>query len=110
MPSRLRVGKKTGAKVAGAPGPRQRARPADDLQTIPGVGPSIAQDLRDLGIRRVTDLRRRDPERLYLRLIALRGAHQDRCLLYVFRCAVYYASSERPRRELLDWWRWKDRR
>ena len=27
----------------------------DDLETIPGVGPSIAEDLRELGIRRVAD-------------------------------------------------------
>jgi len=47
---------------------------------------------------------------MYRRLITLRGAHQDRCLLYVFRCAVYFASTPRPRRDLLDWWRWKDRR
>jgi hypothetical protein len=109
MPSGLRVRKKTAAKVARAGGRRQRPRP-DDLQTIPGVGPSIARDLRDLGVRRVADLKGRDPERLYRRLIALRGAHQDRCLLYVFRCAVYFASTDRPRRELLDWWRWKDQR
>jgi hypothetical protein len=98
------------AKVALAARRRQPSRQADELQTIPGVGPSIAVDLRELGIRRVADLRGRDPERMYRRLIALRGEHQDRCLLYVFRCAVYFASTPRPRRELLDWWRWKDQR
>ncbi len=80
----------------------------DPLQVIPGVGPSIAIDLRELGIHQVSDLRGRSPEAMYDRLIALRGAHQDRCLLYVFRCAVYFASTARPRRVLLDWWRWKD--
>jgi len=98
------------AKVATAGRRRQRPRAQDELQAIPGVGPSIAVDLRELGIRRVADLRGRDPERMYRRLIALRGEHQDRCLLYVFRCAVYFASTPRPRRELLDWWRWKDQR
>jgi hypothetical protein len=82
----------------------------DDLQTIPGVGKSIAVDLRDLGITRVADLRGRDPERLYARINAKRGVRQDPCLLYVFRCAVYYASSRRPKPELLKWWAWKDRR
>lgn len=82
----------------------------DDLQTIPGVGPSIATDLRDLGIRRVADLRARDPERLYARINAKRGVSQDRCLLYVFRCAVYFASTARPKPALLKWWAWKDRR
>jgi hypothetical protein len=86
-----------------------KARRRDPLQRIPGVGPSIAQDLRDLGIRDVPDLRGRDPERLYARMNALRGVRQDPCLLYVFRCAVYFASTARPKPSLLNWWAWKDR-
>ena len=86
-----------------------KARRRDPLQRIPGVGPSIAQDLRDLGIRDVPDLRGRDPERLYARMNALRGVRQDPCLLYVFRCAVYFASAARPKPSLLNWWAWKDR-
>jgi hypothetical protein len=80
-----------------------------DLQTIPGVGPSIARDLGDLGFQRVADLRGRDPERLFADLIVLRGGPVDRCVLYVFRCAVYYADRRRHRPELLKWWNWKDR-
>ncbi len=82
---------------------------SDDLQTIPGVGPSIAEDLRELGIRRAANLKGRDPERLYARINAKRGVVQDRCLLYVFRCAVYFASTKRPKPALLKWWNWKDR-
>jgi len=85
-----------------------RRKPADQLQSIPGIGPSLAIDLRDLGIRRVADLKRRNPERLYARLNRMRG-HQDPCVLYAFRCAVYFARTERPRAELLKWWNWKDR-
>lgn len=85
-----------------------KAPEKNDLQSIPGVGPSIAQDLIDLGIRRVADLRRRSPERLYDRLRALRGQHIDRCALYVFRCAVYFASEPQPDPERLKWWNWKD--
>ena len=81
----------------------------DDLLSIPGVGKSIARDLRDLGIARVADLRRADPEALYNQLCALRGAHIDRCVLYTFRCAVYFASEEEHDPELLKWWNWKDR-
>jgi nucleotidyltransferase/DNA polymerase involved in DNA repair len=36
----------------------------DELQKVPGVGQSIAADLRRLGVRSVKDLARRDPERL----------------------------------------------
>lgn len=45
---------------------------------------------------------------MYLRLCAQEGAHVDRCVLYVFRCAVYYASTDRPDPDLLKWWNWKD--
>ena len=79
-----------------------------DIQRIPGVGPSLAADLVDLGIRRVADLRRRSPERLYDQLIALRGVHQDRCVLYTFRCAVYFATEPNPEPEKLKWWNWKE--
>lgn len=81
----------------------------DDLQSAPGVGPSIAQDLRDLGVTSIAALARRDPERLYRALNQRTGTIQDPCVLYVFRCAVYFARSERPRPELLKWWNWKDR-
>ena len=37
-----------------------------------------------------------DPQALYDRLCEQAGTHVDRCMLYVFRCAVYYAS-EFPR-------------
>jgi len=79
------------------------------LEEIPGVGPSIARDLQDLGIRSVGALRGRDPERLYLELCQRRGTRIDPCVLYTFRCAVYYASTDDPDRELLKWWNWKDR-
>jgi hypothetical protein len=87
-----------------------KRRVGDELQTIPGVGPSIARDLRQLGVRRVADLKQRDPEQLYRRLNQIRGVRQDPCLLYTFRCAVYFASTARPAAERLKWWWWKDQR
>ena len=81
---------------------------ADDLQTIPGIGPSMAQDLRDLGYFTVSELVGQDPELMYKRLCLMHGMHIDRCVLYVFRCAVYFASEEGPEPELLKWWNWKD--
>jgi hypothetical protein len=81
----------------------------DELQTLPGIGPSLAADLRALGVRRVADLKRRNPERLYVELNRLRGEQQDPCVLYAFRCAAYAARVSRPRADLLKWWNWKDR-
>jgi len=81
----------------------------DPLQVIPGIGPSLAADLRALGYRSVRSLRGENPEGMYERLNALRGARQDPCVLYVFRCAVYFASTPEPDPELLKWWVWKGR-
>ncbi len=84
-------------------------KPADsDLQQIPGVGPNIAGHLQTIGIRRVADLRGKDPEELYRSLCRKTGCKLDRCLLYVFRCATYYASTPNPRADRLQWWKWKD--
>lgn len=78
------------------------------LQVIPGVGKSIANDLNRLGIKKVSCLKGQDPEKLYAKFCAMEGRPVDRCLLYVFRCAVYYASHDKHDPELLKWWNWKD--
>jgi hypothetical protein len=80
----------------------------DELRTIPGVGKSIAQDLRSLGITRVEQLRGADPQAMYDRLCQQAGMHIDRCMLYVFRCAVYFASEFPHDPALPQWWAWKD--
>ncbi|NLH41727.1 MAG: pathogenicity locus [Planctomycetes bacterium] len=81
----------------------------DELEQIPAVGKSIARDLRQIGVTSVNQLRDGDPEKLYQRLCDFKASPVDRCMLYVFRCAVYYASSNDPDPELLKWWKWKDR-
>ena len=79
----------------------------DELESIPGIGPSLAADLRGLGIERVSDLEGKDPELLYEILERRAGRHMDRCVLYAFRCAVYSANGGRDV-EKLKWWNWKD--
>ncbi|MBI4417529.1 MAG: helix-hairpin-helix domain-containing protein [Ignavibacteriales bacterium] len=85
-----------------------KQRVLNELQTIPSVGPSIARDLWELGIRRVADLKHKDAQRLYKRRCAQMGKPIDRCLLYTFRCAVYFASRKKHDPKLLKWWNWKD--
>ena len=77
------------------------------LQAIPGVVPSIATDLLDLGIIKVEDLRDKNPQKLYDDLCLLRHQKIDQCMLYVFRCAVYFASHTKHDPEKLKWWNWK---
>jgi hypothetical protein len=80
-----------------------------NLQTIPGVRKSISKDLWDLGIRSVVDLKNKNPQILYDSHCKQRGMPVDRCLLYVFRCAVYFASHTKHDPNLLLWWNWKNR-
>jgi hypothetical protein len=82
--------------------------PESDLQTIPGVGPSVERALVDLGFARVTELEGHDPDRLYDDLCELRGERIDPCVKYVFRCAVYFASHDVHDPSLLQWWNWKE--
>lgn len=79
-----------------------------ELETIPGVGPSLATKLTELGYRTPADPEFQDPETMYEHLCELRGTAVGRCVLYVFRCAVYYINDPEPDPEKLKWWYWKD--
>ena len=80
-----------------------------EFQRIPGVGPKLAAKLAELGVQGLDDLAGRSPEALYRELVDLRQVHIDRCVLYVFRCAVYFAKTPNPDAEKLKWWAWKDK-
>ena len=79
------------------------------LTEIPGVGTRIAAVMEALGLRQVSDLRGRDPEELYLKECLMKGYQEDRCALYVWRAAVYYADHPDRAPEKLKWWYWKDK-
>lgn len=80
-----------------------------DLRRIPGVGVSIANDLWNINIKSVAELKGKNPEKIYDQSNQYAGVVQDRCLLYVFRCAVYFAETKPEQRdtEKLKWWNWK---
>ena len=81
----------------------------NNLEVIPGVGKSIAEDLRNIGVQTVADLKGKDPEKLFEMSNCFEGKVQDRCLLYVFREAVYFAENPNPDPEKLKWWYWKNK-
>ncbi|MBC8570314.1 helix-hairpin-helix domain-containing protein [Zongyangia hominis] len=81
---------------------------ATDLQKIPGVGKKIAESFKIMGFHSVEELRGQDPQELYDRWCLIEGCQVDRCVLYVYRCAVYFAETEHPDPEKLKWWNWKD--
>ena len=87
-----------------------KSRNPTELQSLPSIGPSLAKDLKDLGFRDPVDLHDQDPERMYADLCQLRGQKIDRCVLYSFRCAVHFVTSDDKNPELAKWWNWKGRK
>jgi hypothetical protein len=85
-----------------------KAKTLAEFRKIPGVGKTIAEDFWNIGLRSIDDLQGKDPELLYDQLCQYQKCKVDRCMLYVFRCAVYFASEQNPNPELLKWWNWKD--
>lgn len=81
-----------------------------DLLQIPNVGKSIKRDFLDIGITCVEDLKGKSPEHLYQLDYQKKKVWSDRCLLYVFRMAVYYAENSSHNPEKLKWWYWKDKK
>lgn len=79
-----------------------------DLQEIPYVGKKTEEALLLLGFNSIASLRGADPQEIYEKECILKGQHIDRCQLYVYRMAVYYAENEIHDPEKLKWWAWKD--
>ena len=80
-----------------------------NLQTIPGIGKTIARDFCDIGIKKVSDLKGKDPEKLYSQICAKKGEQVDKCMCYVCRSSVYFAQHKKHNPEKLKWWNWKDK-
>ena len=89
---------------------KNKASVINELMEIPGVGKSIANDLYNINIKSIAALKNQSPEELYHLSNQYAGVVQDRCLLYVFRCAVYYASEKKHDTEKLKWWNWKEKK
>ncbi len=79
-----------------------------NLQCIPSIGPKVGEMLIEIGISKVADLKNCSPDKLYEQICNCRGKILDRCVLYHFRCAVYFATNKHHKPELLKWWSWKD--
>ncbi|EDS73451.1 helix-hairpin-helix domain-containing protein [Anaerofustis stercorihominis] len=79
-----------------------------ELRKIPGVGVETEKDLISLGYTTISSLKGADPEEIYLRDCERQGVDIDRCQLYVYRCAVYYANGGEDR-ENKKWWDFKDK-
>lgn len=84
-----------------------------DTRLRPGLfrscGPALVADLAALGISRVDELRRADPEALFAECCRRQGA-QDICLLDQLRCVVEQARNPHAPAAQRDWFWWSRRR
>jgi hypothetical protein len=87
-----------------APGPRAHIVKA--LQDIPNIGPSVAADLRRVGIDHPAQLTGQDPFRLYRKLCDVTAERQDPCVLDTFISAVRFMEGAPAR----PWWHYTGER
>ena len=80
-----------------------------DLIEIPNVGEKTKQSLINIGITCIEDLKGKNPEELYLKDCLVKGFQEDKCQLYLFRMAVYYAENTIWEEQKLKWWYWKNK-
>jgi Pathogenicity locus len=80
------------------------------LSDLISVGPAMLRDFEILGVRSVSQLARRSPERLYAALCRVAPQHQDICCLDVFRAAVAQARNPHLPVEQCQWSYWSSKR
>ena len=80
-----------------------------DLTRIPGIGKSMAQHLINAGYPDIEALKGKKPDDIYTNDCLFQGVQVDRCALYCYRLAVYYADNggQLPP-DKQNWWKWKD--
>jgi hypothetical protein len=76
------------------------------LEQIPNIGPSLAHDLRLIGVSHPQDLIGRDPYAMYEELCRKTGQRHDPCVIDAFISAVRFMQGE-PRR---PWWAYTSER
>jgi len=70
------------------------------LEQLPSIGPSLAEDLRSIGIQSPQQLATEDAFALYQALCRVTGKRQDPCVLDTFIAAVTFMRGGEPR----PWW------
>ena len=91
-----------------APPPRKAATAAEceQLEQLPNIGPSIAADLRLLGVLHPQALAQRDAFELYQALCRATGKRQDPCVLDTFLAATDFMRGAPAR----PWWHYTAQR
>ena len=78
----------------------------ETLEQLPNIGPSLAADLRSIGIRQPRDLIRRDAFELYQALCTQSGQRQDPCVLDTFMAVTDFMRGAAA----APWWHYTPQR
>lgn len=80
-----------------------------DLKKIPGIGKDMERHLIAVGYTSIASLKGENPDVIYEKDCIAHGCHVDRCVLYCYRLAVWYADhdGELPP-DKQNWWNWKE--
>ncbi len=81
-----------------------------ELKDLISIGPAMLRDFKLLGIRSVSQLSRRNAEKIYEELCRVTKQPQDICCLDVFRAAVAQARNPHLPAEQCQWWYWSRQR
>ena len=91
-----------------APPPRKAGTAAECqvLEQLPNIGPSIAADLRLIGVQQPQELAHKDALQLYQALCRASGKRQDPCVLDTFMAATDFMRGAAAR----PWWHYTAQR
>ena len=81
-----------------------------ELKDLISIGPAMLRDFKLLGIRSVSQLSRRNAEKIYEELCRVTKQPQDICCLDVFRAEVTQARNPHLPAEQCQWWYWSRQR
>ena len=76
-----------------------------ELKDLDGIGKAALKDFGLLGIKTVSELSRKNPARLYERLVSTSGP-RDICVYDVLCCAVAQAKNPKLPKTQRNWWYW----
>jgi hypothetical protein len=84
----------------------REAAEAQALEQLPNIGPSLAADLRSIGVAHPRELAHRDAFVLYQALCAKTGKRQDPCVLDTFMAVTDFMRGAAPS----PWWHYTAQR
>ena len=76
------------------------------FEQIPNIGPAMAQDLQNLGIKHPRELARRDAFVLYQELCTMSAQRHDPCVLDTFMAAIDFMKGALAQ----PWWHYTAQR